>query len=196
MSAPIVSAKGPRPRRDSHTLAGSDVVGRHLNFNFDKKKWKNAVFCVLGGKAYLQGFGAFSQQLLDVPSRRHHQLLCIVGLHGEVRTVFMIHLRQRGVRGHCGRSKRLPFRPNPSSRPDRVYPDCICPLRQCMVNTRLQAKPQRRLRNRAVALPRIHAGQRNNKVKCQLDKCQLGGIWLSRRGAGVERTSSHRHPNA
>lgn len=50
MSAPIVSAKGPRPRRDSHTLAGSDVVGRHLNFNFDKKNGKMLFFVFWEGR--------------------------------------------------------------------------------------------------------------------------------------------------
>lgn len=135
MSAPIVSAKGRRPPRDSRTLAGSDVAGRHLNFNFDKKTEKKRFCCVVEGKAYLQGLGAFSQQFLDVPGRRHHQLLRVVGLHGEVRTVFMIHLRQRGVRGQRGRSEGLPFRPIPGSQSDRVYPDCICPFRQhkCIV---------------------------------------------------------------
>lgn len=56
----------------------------------------------VGGNAHLQGFGAFRQQLLDVPRRRRHQLLRVVGLHGEVGAVFMIHLRQRGVRGQRG----------------------------------------------------------------------------------------------
>lgn len=100
MSAPIVSAQGPRPRGP---LTGSDVVGRHLNFNVDKtkeKRKKKEVFFF-----YLQGFGAFSQQFLDVPGRRRHQLLRVVGLHGEVRTVFLIHLRQRGVKGERGASE-------------------------------------------------------------------------------------------
>lgn len=51
---------------------------------------------VLGGNTHLQGFRAVSQQFLDVPGGGCHQLLCIIGLHGEVRILLFIYLRQRG----------------------------------------------------------------------------------------------------
>lgn len=44
--------------------------------------------------AHLQGFGAVGQESLDVASCRHHQLLCIVGLHGVVHTVLNVYLKQ------------------------------------------------------------------------------------------------------
>lgn len=83
-------------------------------------------FCAAGGSAHLQGFGAFGQQFLDVPRRRRHQLLRVVGLHGEVGTVLVVHLRQREVRGQRDRNKGSPFTSFPG--PDLAFPECISRL--------------------------------------------------------------------
>lgn len=57
--------------------------------------------------AHLQGFGTICQQSLYVPSCCRHQCPCIVGLHGEVRTVFMIYLEQPEDRGSGGEETGL-----------------------------------------------------------------------------------------